>query len=84
MIKEELIEREETSRWSRKVGDGRVSSESTEEIERIVIEDNVEGESYMIRTVGQEKEDAPVPHRNVLTQSWSQHRWKFMRKKGGS
>jgi len=36
-----------------------------------VIEDSVEGESYMIRTVGQEvgteEEDEPVPHRNVLT-----------------
>jgi len=67
MVKEELIEREETERGSRKVGEGKVSSESTEEIERIVIEYSVEGKSYMIRTVGQEEEDEPVPHRNVLT-----------------
>jgi len=44
-----------------------VSRESAEEIERIVIEDSMEGESYMIRTVGQEEEDEPVPHRNLLT-----------------
>jgi len=71
IIKEELIEREETSRESRKVGDEMVSNESTEEVKRIVIEDSVEGESYMIRTVGQEEgteeEDEPVPHKNVLT-----------------
>jgi len=68
-MKEELeeIEIEETSRESRKVGDGKVSSESAEEIDRIVIEDSMEGESYMIRTVGQEEDDEPVPHRNVLT-----------------
>jgi len=71
LIKEELIEREETSRESRKVGDRMVSNDSTEEIERIVIEDSVEGESYMIRAVGKEvwtgEGDEPVPLRNVLT-----------------
>jgi len=66
-MKKELIERMETSRESRKVGDGKVSSESAEEIERIVIEDSVEGENYLSRTVGQEEDDEPVPHRNVLT-----------------
>jgi len=66
-VKKEVIEREENERGNRKVGDGKVSSESAEEIEKIVIEDSVEGESYMIRTVGQEEEDEPVPHRNVLT-----------------
>jgi len=73
LIKEELIEREETSRESRKWGGGggMVSNDSAEEIESIVIEDRVEGESYMIRTVrqevGTEEEDEPVPPRNVLT-----------------
>jgi len=42
-----------------------VSSESTEEVERIVIEDSVEGESYMVRTVGTERwveeREEPVP-----------------------
>jgi len=47
-VKEEIIEREEMSRRSRKTGDGRVSSESAEELERIVIEDSTD----MIRTVG--------------------------------
>jgi len=66
-MKEELIEKEEISRESRKVGDGKVSSESAEEIELIVIEDSMEGESYMIRTVGQDKGEEPVPRRDVLT-----------------
>jgi len=45
------------SRNIRKGGDGKVSSESTEETEKIVIEDSVEEESFVIRTVGPERED---------------------------
>jgi len=65
-MKDELIEREEVSRESRKKGDGKVSSDSAEEIERIVIEDSMEGEAYMIRTVLQEGKDEPTPHKDVL------------------
>jgi len=71
VIKKELIEREEISRESRKVGEGKVSSKSTEEVERIVIEDSVEGESYMVRTLGTEicieEGEEPLPPRDVLT-----------------
>jgi len=53
------------------VGDGRVSSESTEEIERIVIEDSADGKSYMVRTVGPEiwvnEGEEPVPLRDDQT-----------------
>jgi len=66
-VKEELIEREGMSRESRKTGDGKVSSDSAEEVERIVIDDRMEGESYMIRTVGQEEGDEPAPLRDILT-----------------
>jgi len=66
-VKEELIEKEEVSRESRKKGDGKVSSDSAEEIEHILIEDSMEGEAYMIRTVIQEREDKPTPQRDVLT-----------------
>jgi len=55
------------SRESRKNGDGKVSSDSAEEIERIVIEDSMEGETYLIRTVVQDGEDERTPHRDVLT-----------------
>jgi len=70
VIKEELIEREETLKERRKVGDGKVSSESTKEVERIIIEYSVEGESYMVRTVGTERRveegEEPVPPRDVI------------------
>jgi len=56
-IKEELIEREEVSRESRKTGDGKVSSDSTEEVEHIMIDDSVEGESSTIREVIREEGD---------------------------
>jgi len=54
-VKEELIERE-MSRENRKTGDGKVSSDSAEEGERIVIDDSSEGESFMIRTIKHSKE----------------------------
>jgi len=71
VIKEELIEREEILREGRKVGDGKVSSESTEEVKKIIIEDSVEEENYMVRAVGTEswvqEGEEPVPPRDVLT-----------------
>jgi len=70
LIKEELIEREETSRERREGGEGMVTNNSMEVIERIVIEDSIEKENYMIRTVGQVvrfQEDGPVPPRDVVT-----------------
>jgi len=48
-LKEELIE---MARDDRKEEDGKRSSESTEETERIVIEDSSEGDSFMVRGVG--------------------------------
>jgi len=70
-FKEELIETEEISRGGRKGGDRKVSSESTDETERIVIEDSVGKESFMIRTVGleggDEEGEQPVPPGKVLT-----------------
>jgi len=70
-FKEELIEREDISREGRKVGDGKVSSESTDETERIVIENSVGEESFMVRTVGlevgHEEGEQPVPPGEVLT-----------------
>jgi len=66
-IKEELIEREEVSRESRKTGDEKVSSDSTEEVEHIMIDDSVEGESYTIRGVIQEEGDEPDPHGEIPT-----------------
>jgi len=70
-VKEELIGREETYRNSSKLGDGKISSESAEEIEKIVIEDSIEGDSFMIRTVGEEgcceETDQPEPRGEVLT-----------------
>jgi len=53
-------------RGSRKTGDGKVSSESTEETEQIIIDENNE-ESYTIRGVIQEDEDEPDPHGKVPT-----------------
>jgi len=50
-IKEELIEKEDISRDSRKGGDGKISSESAEEIEKITIENSSDGDSFMIKTV---------------------------------
>jgi len=67
VVKEELIEREELSRESRMKGDGKMSSDSAEEVERIVIENSMEGETYMIRTMMQEGDDEPIPQRDVLT-----------------
>jgi len=71
VIKEELIEREEISREGRKVGDRKVSSESTEEVVKILLEDSVDEENYMVRAVateswGQEDEE-PAPARDILT-----------------
>jgi len=69
-VKEELIERRYREK-SERGGDGKVSSESTEETERIVIEDSVDGESFMVRTVmperGDEEGEQPVPPGEVLT-----------------
>jgi len=65
-IKEELIKKKEVSRESRKTGDGKVSSDSTEETERIMIEDSNE-ESYTIKRVTQQDEDEPDPHGEVPT-----------------
>jgi len=65
-IKEELIQREEVLMGSRKTGDGKVSSDSTEETERIMIDDSNE-ESYTIRGVTQEDEDEPDAHGEVPT-----------------
>jgi len=71
VIKEELIEREEISREGRKVGDGKVSSESTEEVEKIIVEDSVCEENYMVRAVGTEswaqEDEEPAPARDVMT-----------------
>jgi len=66
-MKEELIE-SEMSRENRKTGDGKVSSDSAEEGERIVIDDSTEGESFIIRTIYlEEKDEPPAPLRNILT-----------------
>jgi len=51
-VKEELIQREEIYRDIRKGGDGKISSDSAEDIEKITIEDSSDGDSFMIRTVG--------------------------------
>jgi len=70
-VKEELIRREETYRDSRKGGDGKMSSESAEETEKITIEDSRDGDSFMIRTVGlqgcSENIDQPEPLGDVST-----------------
>jgi len=66
-VKAEMIEREEGSRESRKKGDGKMSSESVDETEHIVIEDSMEGEVYMVRSMIQDGEDEPNPPRDVVT-----------------
>jgi len=70
-VKEELIGREENYRNNRKLGDGKVSSESAEEIDKIIIEDSVEGDSCMIRAIGgegsAEETDQPESRGEVLT-----------------
>jgi len=70
-LKEELIENEEMSRNIRKGGDGKVSSESTEETEKIVIEDSAEEESFVIGTEIPEREDGdqeqPEPPGEIST-----------------
>jgi len=60
-IKEELIEREEILREIRKVRDGKVSSESAEEADRITIEDSVGADSWA------QEDEEPAPVRDVLT-----------------
>jgi len=54
------------SRGSRKTSDGKVSSGSAEETERIMINDSNE-ESYTIQRVTQEDEDEPELHREIPT-----------------
>jgi len=70
-FKEELIENEEMSRNIRNGGDGKVSSESTEETEKIVIEDSAEEESFVIGTVITDKkegdEEQPEPPGEIST-----------------
>jgi len=70
-VKEELIGKEEIFRNSRKLGDGKMSSESAEEIEKIIIEDSIEEDSFMVRTVGleggSEEVDQPEPLGEVST-----------------
>jgi len=51
LCKEELMGREGI-RENRKLGNGKVSSERAEEADKITIEDNVDEENCMIRTVG--------------------------------
>jgi len=53
-VKAEMIEREECLRESRKKGDGKMSSESSDENDHIVIEDSMEGEVYMVRSMVQD------------------------------
>jgi len=62
-----LIEKKGVSKGSRKTSDKKVSSNSTEEVEHIIIDDSMEGGSYMIRAVRQEEEDEPGPHREIPT-----------------
>jgi len=70
-VKEELIGREEIYRDSRKGGDGKMSSESAEEIEKITIEDSIKEDSFMVRAVGlegcSEEIDQPEPRGEVST-----------------
>jgi len=65
------MEREVMSRENRKVGDGKVSSESAKEADKITIEDSVGEENYMVRTVGGEswaqEDEEPAPTGDVLT-----------------
>jgi len=65
-VKEELIEME-MARGNKTTGDGKLSSDSGEEGERIVIDNSIQGESFMVRTMKQEKEDEPAPPRDLMT-----------------
>jgi len=65
-VKEELIEKEEMLMGSRKTGDGKVSSESIEETERIIIDDSNK-ESFTIREVTQEEGEEQEPYGEVPT-----------------
>jgi len=71
LVKEELLGREGMSRENRKVGDAKVSSESAEEVDKITIEDNVDEENCMIKTVGGEswaqEDEEPAPTGDLLT-----------------
>jgi len=53
------------------VGDGKVSSESAEEVNKIIIEDNVGEDDCMIRTMGGEswgqEDEEPAEAGEVLT-----------------
>jgi len=62
-----MIERVECSRESRKKGDGKMSSESADETDHIVIEDSMEGEVYIVRSMVQDREDESNPPRDVVT-----------------
>jgi len=66
-VKAEMIEREEGSRESRRKGDGKMSSESADETEHIVMEDSMEGEVCMVRSMIQDEEGEPNPPRDVVT-----------------
>jgi len=59
-IKEELIE-QERDKQGRRTGDGKVSSESAEEVERIIIDDSSEVESFMVRAAGHGEDELEVP-----------------------
>jgi len=63
-IKEELIKRE-MIKENRRTGDGKVSSDSAEEVERILIDDSSEVESFMVRAAGR-RNDEPEPPRDIL------------------
>jgi len=65
-VNAEMIEREEGSRESRKKGDGKMSSESADEAEHIVIEDSMEGEVYMVSSMIQDGKGEPNPPRDVV------------------
>jgi len=64
-VKEELIE-EEMTKENRKTRDGKVSSDSAEEVDRITIDDSAEVESFMVRAAGYGDEE-PEPPRDVVT-----------------
>jgi len=70
-VKEELIEREQIYRDSRKGEDGKISSESAEVVEKIIIVDSSDGDSFMVRTVGlrgcSEDMDQPEPLGEIST-----------------
>jgi len=64
-IKEELIE-EDMMRENRKTGDGKISSDSAEELDRITIDDSAEVKNFMIRATRYGNEE-PEPPRDILT-----------------